>query len=54
MILDCEPSRERDADITAANLGFVAGGSAVKRLYTNDDGAFKASARELKWRHENS
>ena len=52
--LDCEPSRERDAEMTAAILGFFAGGSAVKRLYTNDDGSFKAAAREFKWRHENS
>ena len=29
--LDCEPSRERDADTTAANLGVFAGGSVVKR-----------------------
>ena len=42
--LDCEPSRERDADTTAANLGFFAGGSVVKRLYTDDDGAFRAAA----------
>jgi hypothetical protein len=26
----------------------------VKRLYTDDDGSFKAAARELKWRHDNS
>ena len=43
--LDCEPSRERHAEMTAANLGFFAGGSAVKRLYTDDDGSFKAAAR---------
>ena len=43
--LDCEPSRERDAEITGANLGFFAGGSAVKRLYTDDDGSFRAAAR---------
>ena len=30
--LDCEPSRERDADIPAANLGLFAGGSTVKRF----------------------
>ena len=50
--LDCEPSRDRDAEITAANLGCFAGGSSVKRLYTDDDGSFKAAARDLKWRHD--
>ena len=43
--LGCEPSRERDADMTAAILGTFAGGSAVKRLYTDDDGSFNAAAR---------
>ena len=43
--LGCEPSRERDANTTAANLGCFAGGSAVKRLYTDDDGSLRAAAR---------
>ena len=30
--LDCEPSRERDVDITAAKLGFFVGGSTVTRF----------------------
>ena len=43
--LDREPSSERDAEMTAANLGFFAGDSTVKRPDTNDDGSFKAIAR---------
>ena len=43
--LDCEPSRVQDAEMTPANLRFFVGISAVKRLYTDDDGSFKAAAR---------
>ena len=49
--LDCEPSRERDADTTAANLSCFAGRSIVKLCYSDDDGAFKVAAKLLKWRH---
>jgi hypothetical protein len=52
--LDCEPLENRDTEMTEMTLRCFAGGAAVKRFYSDNDGAFVAAAKRLCWKHDSS
>ena len=51
--LDCEPSRERDPELPPQTWVSLLVALRQNVSVTNDDGAFKAAAGGLKWRHDN-